>query len=29
MYGMMSYLHEGRQRIILQAPGALVALSLP
>ena len=29
MYGMMSYMHEGRQRIILQAPGALVALSLP
>jgi len=29
MYGMMSYMHEGRQRIILQAPGQLVALSLP
>ena len=28
-YGMMSYMHEGRQRIILQAPGQLVALSLP
>ena len=29
MYGMMSYMHEGRQRIVLQAPGALVALTLP
>ncbi len=29
MYGMMSYMHEGRQRIILQAPGQLVTLSLP
>ena len=28
-YGMMSYMHEGRQRIVLQAPGRLVALSLP
>ena len=28
-YGMMSYMHEGRQRIVLQAPGQLVALSLP
>ena len=29
MYGMMSYMHEGRQRIIVPVPGALVALSLP
>jgi quinoprotein glucose dehydrogenase len=29
MYGMMSYMHEGKQRIILPVPGALVALSLP
>ncbi len=29
MYGMMSYLHEGRQRIVVPIPGALVALSLP
>jgi hypothetical protein len=29
MYGMMSYMHEGRQRILLRAPGQLVALSLP
>jgi quinoprotein glucose dehydrogenase len=28
-YGLMSYMHEGRQRIVLQAPGQLVALSLP
>jgi glucose dehydrogenase len=29
MYGMMSYLHDSRQRIVLQTPGQLVALSLP
>ena len=29
MYGMMSYMNEGRQRIVLQTPGQLVALSLP
>ena len=27
-YGMMTYMHEGRQHIVLQAPGALVALTL-
>ena len=29
MYGMMSYMHDGRQRIIMPVPGALVALSVP
>ena len=29
MYGMMSYMHDGRQRIVLQTPGQLVAFSLP
>ena len=29
MYGMISYLHEGRQRIVVPIPGALVALGLP
>ena len=29
MYGMMSYMLDGRQRIILPVPGALVALSVP
>ncbi len=29
MYGMMTYLHEGKQRIVLQIPGQLVAYSLP
>ncbi|MFM1896350.1 MAG: hypothetical protein RLZZ385_1424, partial [Pseudomonadota bacterium] len=29
MYGMMSYQHEGRQRIVVQVPGQLVAYSLP
>jgi glucose dehydrogenase len=29
MYGMMSYMHEGRQRIVLQTPGQLVAYSIP
>ena len=29
LYGMMSYMHEGRQRILLQTPGRLVALSIP
>ncbi len=29
MHGMMSYMHEGRQRIIVPVPGAVVALSLP
>ncbi|HSH75610.1 MAG TPA: PQQ-binding-like beta-propeller repeat protein [Longimicrobiales bacterium] len=29
MYGMMTFTHEGRQRIILQTPGQLVALGLP
>ena len=29
MYGMMSYQHEGKQRIVLQTPGQLVAYSLP
>ena len=29
MYGMMTYMHEGRQRVVLQAPGQLVAISLP
>lgn len=29
MYGMMTYEHEGRQRIVLQTPGQLVAYSLP
>ena len=28
-YGLMSYMHEGQQRIVLQAPGQLVTLSLP
>ena len=28
LYGMMSYMHEGRQRILLQTPGRLVALSV-
>jgi len=29
MYGMMTYLHEGKQRIVLQTSGQLVAYSLP
>ena len=29
MYGMMSYMHDGRQRIVLQTPGQLAAFSLP
>ncbi|HIF86039.1 MAG TPA: hypothetical protein EYQ30_04320 [Gammaproteobacteria bacterium] len=29
MYGLMSYMHDGKQRIILQTPGQLVAFSLP
>ncbi len=29
LYGMMSYVHGGRQRIVLQTPGRLVAFSLP
>ncbi len=29
MYGMMSYMLDGRQRVIVPVPGALVALSLP
>ena len=29
MYGMMSYMYEGQQRIVLQTPGRLVSLSLP
>ena len=29
MYGMMSYQHDGKQRIVLQTPGRLVAYSLP
>ena len=29
MHGMMSYMHQGRQRIIVPVPGAVVALSLP
>jgi len=29
MYGMMSYMQAGRQRIVLQTPGQLVAFSLP
>ena len=29
MYGMMSYMNEGRQYIVLQTPGELVALTLP
>ena len=29
LYGMMSYMHEDRQRILLQTPGRLVALSAP
>ena len=29
LYGTMSYMHEGRQRILLQTPGRLVALSVP
>ena len=28
MYGMMSYEHNGKQRIVLQTPGQLVAYSL-
>ncbi len=29
MYGMMSYMHDGRQRIVVQTFGQLVALSMP
>jgi len=29
MYGMMSYMHDGIQRIVLQTPGQLAAFSLP
>ena len=29
MYGIMSYLHEGRQRIVVPIPGVLVAPGLP
>ncbi len=29
MYGMMSFQHQGRQRILLQTPGRLVTYSLP
>lgn len=29
MYGMMTYMHEGRQRIVLQTSGQLVTYSLP
>ncbi len=29
MYGMMSYMHDGMQRIVLQTPGQLAAFSLP
>jgi quinoprotein glucose dehydrogenase len=29
MYGMMTYQHDGRQRIVLQTAGQLVAYSLP
>jgi len=28
-YGMMTYLHEGRQYVVLQTGGKLTALSLP
>ena len=28
MYGMMTYSHEGKQRIVLQTSGQLVAYSL-
>ena len=29
MYGMMTFEHDGKQRIVLQTPGQLVAYSLP
>ena len=29
MYGMMTYMHDGIQRIVLQTPGQLAAFSLP
>ena len=29
MYGMMTYEHQGRQRIVVQVPGQLVVYSLP
>ena len=29
MDGMMSYMHDGIQRIVLQTPGQLAAFSLP
>ena len=28
-YGMMTFMHEGRQRIVIQAPNMLMAMSLP
>ena len=29
MYGMMTYMHDGRQRVVLQTSGQLVAYSIP
>ena len=29
MYGMMTYMQDGKQRIVLQTSGQLVAYSLP
>ncbi len=29
MYGLMSYMHDGQQRIVLQLPGQLLALGVP
>ena len=29
MYGMMTYEHDGKQRIVIQSPGQLIAYSLP
>ena len=28
-YGMMTYIHEGKQRVVIQAPNMLMAMSLP
>ena len=28
-YGMMTYMHEGGQRVVIQAPNMLMAMSLP
>ena len=28
-YGMMTYMHQGKQRVVIQAPNMLMAMSLP